>query len=142
MMRSLGADHVIDYTQQDFTKSGQHYDLILDVQGHHSIFDYRRILTPAGIYVMVGGATALVNQVIFLAPFIALTSNKKMGLLLHKANRGLAYMKELFEAGKVVPVIDKRYPLSEVAEALRYFAAGHVKGKIIISLAEIDSRKL
>lgn len=142
MMRSLGADHVIDYTQEDFTKSGQHYDLILDVQGYHSIFDYRRVLTPAGIYVMVGGATALVNQVIFLAPFIALTSNKKMGLLLHKANRGLAYMKELFEAGKVVPVIDKRYPLSEVAEAMSYFAVGHVKGKIIISLAEVDSCKL
>jgi NADPH:quinone reductase-like Zn-dependent oxidoreductase len=136
IMRSLGADHVIDYTQEDFTKNGQQYDLILDVTARHSIFDYRRSLSPTGNYVMVGGSTSLVYQLMLLGPFISLTSSKKMGLLLHKANRGMAFMKELIETGKVKPVIDRRYPLSEVAEALRYFAKGHAKGKIVITLEQ------
>ena len=134
LMRSLGADQVIDYTQEDFTKNGQRYDLILDIQGRHSIFDYKRALSPKGIYVMVGGSTLLVNQIIFLGPLISLISNKKMGLLLHKANKGMALMKELAETGKAKSVIDRRYPLSEVAEALRYFGEGHAKGKIVITL--------
>ena len=136
IMRSLGADHVIDYTQEDFTKNGQHYDLILDIQGRHSIFDYKRALSPKGIYVMVGGSSTLVNQLMFLGPFITLTSSKKMGLLLHKANRGMDFMKEFLEAGRVKPVIDSRYPLSEVANALRYFSEGHVKGKVVITLEQ------
>ena len=134
MLRSIGADHVIDYTNEDFTRNGQHYDLILDVMGYHSIFDYRRALSPRGRYVMVGGCTSLVNQVLLLGPWISLSGSKKMGLLLHKPNKGLAFMKELFETGKVVPVIDRRYPLSEVADALRYLGEGHVKGKVVISV--------
>lgn len=134
-MRSLGADHVIDYTQQDFTKNGQHYDLILDVMGFHSLFDYKRALSHRGIYVMVGGATFLVNQLLFLGPFVLLTSGKKMGLLMHKPDANdLDYMKALFEAGIVTPVIDKRYPLSETAEAMRYFGEGGVKGKVVITM--------
>jgi len=131
-VRSMGADHVIDYTQEDFTKNGQRYDLILDIKGSHSIFDYKRALSPKGIYVMVGGSSALVNQVLFLGSWISMFSRKKMGLLLHKANKGLAFMNELFEAGKVVPVIDRRFPLSKVSDALRYFGEGHARGKVVI----------
>lgn len=134
MMRSLGADHVIDYTHEDFTKNGQQYDLILDVTAYHSIFDCKRALSPGGIYVMVGGSSAQANQVIFLGPWISMIGGKKMGLLLHKPNKGMAFMKELLEAGKVVPVIDRRCPLEEVAEALRYLGEGHVKGKVVITL--------
>jgi NADPH:quinone reductase-like Zn-dependent oxidoreductase len=135
IMRSIGADHVIDYTQEDFTKSGQRYDLILDMAAHHSIFDYYRALSPKGIYVMEGGSTARIFQVVFLGPLISMTTSKKMGILAHKPNKGLAFMKELFEAGKVKPVIDKRYPLSEVAEALRYFGKGQARGKVVITVA-------
>ena len=134
MMRSIGADQVIDYTQEDFTHNGQCYDLILDVVGSRSIFDYKRALSPKGIYVMVGGSSALANQLLFLGPWISMIGSKKMSLLLHKANKGLAFLIELFETGKVVPVIDKRYPLSEVPEALRYFGEGHAQGKVVITV--------
>ncbi len=132
MMRSIGADHVIDYTQEDFTKNGQRYDLILDNAAYHSIFDYKCALSPKGIYVMVGGSSARIFQVMFLGPLISMTGSKKMGLLMHKPNKDLAFLKELFESGKVVPVIDRRFTLSEVAEALRYFGEGHARGKVVI----------
>ena len=138
MVRSIGAGQVIDYTQEDFTKSEQRYDLILDVAGYRSIFDYKRALSPQGIYVMVGGSMARIFQVALLGPWISMTGSKKMRLLPAKPNKGLAFMKELFEAGKVVPVIDKRFPLSEVAEALRYFGEGHVQGKVVITLEHND----
>jgi NADPH:quinone reductase-like Zn-dependent oxidoreductase len=138
MLRSIGADDVIDYRNEDFTRKGQQYDLILDVMGYHSIFDYKRALSPRGKYVMVGGCTALVNQVLLLGPWISLSGSKQMGLLLHKPNKGLDFMKELFETGKVVPVIDRRYPLSEVADALRYLGEGHVKGKVVISVVHTN----
>ena len=135
MMRSIGADRVIDYTQEDFTKNGQVYDLILDVVTYRSIFDYKRVLGPKGIYVMLGGGSwARVYQTMFLGPLISMTGSRKMGILMHKPNKGLAFIKELFEAGKVVPVIDRRYSLSKVAEALRYFGEGHAKGKVVITL--------
>ncbi len=134
MMRSMGADRVIDYTQEDFTKNGGRYDLILDVAGYRSIFDYRRALSPKGIYVMVGGSMSLMFQVLFLGPWISMAGSQKMGILMHKPNKDLALMKALFEAGKVVPVIDRRYPLSGVAEALRYFGEGHARGKVVITL--------
>ena len=135
MMRSIGADQVIDYTKEDFTKNGQRYDLILDVAAYHSIFDYKRALSPKGIYVMVGGSNAQIFQGFLLGPLISMTTSKKMGILMHKPNKDLAFMKELFEAGKVVPVIDRRYPLSEVAEAFRYLEEGHHQGKIVITVA-------
>ena len=134
LMRSLGAHQVIDYTQQDFTRNGQQYDLILDISGTHSIFDVRRSLSTRGRYVMVGGSTTLVNQLLFLGPWLTIAGRKKMGLLMHKANRGLDDLMALVETGDVVPIIDKRYRLDEVAEAMRYFAAGSVKGKIVMSL--------
>ena len=137
MLRSLGTDHVIDYTQEDFTKNGQVYDLILDVVTYRSIFDYKRALSPKGIYVMLGGGSwARVIQTMFLGPLISLTGSKKIHILMYKPNKkeDVDFMKELLEAGKVKPVIDRRYPLSEVAEALRYLGEGHAQGKVVITV--------
>ena len=134
MVRSIGADHVIDYTQEDFTQNGQLYDLIIDVAAYRSTFDYKRALSPEGAYGVIGGSTARFFQTMFLGPWISLIGSKKMGTVGAKPNEGLAFMKELFEAAKVVPVIDRRYPLSEVPEAFRYFGEGHVRGKIVITM--------
>jgi NADPH:quinone reductase-like Zn-dependent oxidoreductase len=139
MVRSIGADQVIDYTQEDFTKSGQRYDLILATAGYRSIFDYKRALSPKGIYVSTGGSEAQTYQAIFLGPFISMTGSKKMGAWVAKANqKNLVFLGELLKAGKVVPVIDRRYPLSEVAEALRYYGEGHARGKVVITLEHND----
>lgn len=137
MMRSLGADHVIDYTKEDFTKSGKHYDFIFDVAAYHSVFDYKRVLNPNGKYVMIGGSTGRIFQIMFLAPLISRFGSKEMGVLMHRPNKkDLNKLKELFEAGKVMPVIDRHYPLSEVAEAFRNFGEGQVIGKLVIKVAE------
>jgi NADPH:quinone reductase-like Zn-dependent oxidoreductase len=136
MMRSIGADHVIDYTKEDFTKNGQSYDLILDVVTYHSIFDYRRVLSPNGIYVMLGGGSwARVFQTMLLGPLISMIGSKKMGILIHRPNtKDLGTLIKLIETGKVKPIIDRIYPLSNAAEALRYFEEGHAKGKVVITL--------
>jgi NADPH:quinone reductase-like Zn-dependent oxidoreductase len=135
MVRSIGADQVIDYTQEDFTKNGRHYDLILAANGYHPILDYRRALSPKGIYVMSGGSWAQMFQAMLLGPWISMIGSKKMGALSAKANpKDLAFVKELIEAGKVKPVIDRRYPLSEVPEALRYLGEGHARGKVVITM--------
>jgi len=136
MLRSIGSDHVIDYTQEDFTKNGQHYDLILDVVVHRSIFDYKRALSPKGICVFVGGSMTRLFLNNLLGSLISMTGSKKMGLVMWKPNKkeDLLLLKELFEAGKVVPVIDRRYPLSEVSEAFRYLEEGHAKGKVVITM--------
>jgi NADPH:quinone reductase-like Zn-dependent oxidoreductase len=136
MLRSIGADHVIDYTKADFSKSGQRYDLILDVVAHRSILAYRRALGPKGIYVFVGGSTSAIFQALFLGPLISKIGSKKMGVVMWKPNNkeDLAFLEELLEAGQVVPVIDRRYPLSEVPEALRYLEGGHVLGKVVITV--------
>jgi NADPH:quinone reductase-like Zn-dependent oxidoreductase len=131
MVRSIGADHVIDYTQEDFTKSEQRYDLILDNVANRSISDYTRALSPKGSYVSV----AFNLSSLFLGPLISMTGSKKVGSMLHKPNvKDLVHMKELIEAGKVVPVIDRRYPLSEVPEAFRHFIEGHPSGKVVITV--------
>jgi len=136
MLRSIGADHVIDYTQEDFTKNGELYDLILDIAGHHSIFQYKRALSPKGIYSIVGGSRATIFQAVFLGPLISMTGSKKMGLMTWKPNEkeDLDFIIKLIESGKVIPVIDRRFPLSETAEALRYFEEGRTKGKIVITM--------
>jgi NADPH:quinone reductase-like Zn-dependent oxidoreductase len=141
MLRSIGADHVVDYTQEDFTKSGQRYDLILDVVARRSIFSYRRALNPAGVCVFVGGSTAAIFQALFLAPLISMIGSKKMGVVPRKPNEkeDLALLQELFEAGHVVPVIDRSYPLSQVPEALRYLEEGRFLGKVVITVAN-DSK--
>ncbi|MHA2102493.1 MAG: NAD(P)-dependent alcohol dehydrogenase [Candidatus Hodarchaeales archaeon] len=135
MVLSIGADHVIDYTQEDFTKSGQSYDLILDVAAYRSIFDSKRALSPEGIYVCIGGSGARFFQAMFLGPLISIIGSKKLGSSLPKPNqKDFIFLKELLEAGKVVPVIDKRFPLSETAEAIRYFGEGHARGKVVITM--------
>ena len=135
MARSLGADKVIDYTREDFSQNGQRYDLILAANGYHSIFKYRRALSPKGIYVMAGGSMAQIFQALLLGPWISMTGSKKMGFLTTKSNqKDLVFMNELLEAGKVKPVIDRRYPLSEVAEALCYLGEGHARGKVVITV--------
>ena len=134
MMRSIGADHVIDYTKEDYTKSGQRYDLIIDVKAYRSVFDYKRALSPRGTFLAIGGTWTRIFQLLFLGPFIRLGGGKKMGILAYRPNKDLASLIDLIEAGKVVPVIDRRYPLDEVPEALRYLGDGHVKGKIVITV--------
>jgi len=135
MLRSIGVDQVIDYTQEDFTQKEQRYDLILATAGYRSIFDYKRALSPKGIYVSTGGSEAQTYQAMFLGPFISMTGTKKMGATVGIQNqKNLVFMKELLEAGKVVPVIDRRYPLSEVAEAIRYYGEGHARGKVVITV--------
>lgn len=121
MVRSIGADHVIDYTKEDFTHRGERYDLIVAANGNRSILDYRRTLTPTGRYVMIGGSGTQMTQAIFLGPFISIISKKKMGNLMASASqKDLVFIKELLEAGKIKPVIDKRYTLSQVPDAMQY----------------------
>src|SRR6266700_2957587 len=137
MVRSIGADHVIDYTQADFTKNGQHYDLIYDAVGNRSVSDYKRALNPNGTCVIAGfqNLPRLFEHVV-LGPLRSKTGNKKVGLMgIAKMNqKDLVYVKALFEAGKVVPVIDRRYPLRETAEAIRYLEEGHARGKVVITV--------
>jgi len=138
MLRSIGADHVIDYNQDDFTKNGQPYDLILDIVVQRWIFDYKRALTREGIVVMVGGSMTRVFLNIFLGKIM--TSKKKIGVGAWKPNKkeDLNFLKELFEADKVKPVIDRCYPLSSVPEAFRYLEKGLAKGKVVITVEHKD----
>jgi NADPH:quinone reductase-like Zn-dependent oxidoreductase len=137
MVRSIGADHVIDYTREDFAQSEQRYDLILAAGGYRSIFDYRRTLGPEGTYVMVGGAQAQVYEAMLLGPFISMTGRQRMvNLAAMSDQEDLVFVKGLIEGGQVVPVIDRRYPLNQVAEALRYYGEGHSRGKVIITVVE------
>ena len=142
MVRSIGADHVIDYTKEDFTQNGQRYDLILATAGYRSIFDYKRALSLGGIYVSTGGsmkgpkAMAQIFQALLLGPLLSMIGSQKLSALILKPNKDLVFMKELIEAGKVKPVIDRRYSLNEVPEALRYYAEGHTRGKVAITLGE------
>jgi NADPH:quinone reductase-like Zn-dependent oxidoreductase len=135
MVRSIGADQAIDYTQEDFTKSGQHYDLILDCVGNHSLLACRRVLNPDGICVIAGAPK---KPGIFLtraltAPVLSWFGSQKFVLFIAKLRKeDLAVLGELVAAGKVTPVIDKRYALSEAPEAIRYLEAGHARGKVLV----------
>jgi NADPH:quinone reductase-like Zn-dependent oxidoreductase len=136
--RSMGADHIIDYTKEDATKNGRRYDLIIAVNGYHSILYYRHALSPNGTYVFVGGSKLVTQlfQAMLLGRLISMTGSKKMGFMgVAKINqKDLIFLKELLEAGKMVPLIDKRYKLDEVAEAYRYFEEGHASGKLVITM--------
>ncbi|WP_081637819.1 NAD(P)-dependent alcohol dehydrogenase [Paenisporosarcina sp. HGH0030] len=135
IVQSIGAAHVIDYTKEDFTKKAERYDLILAVNGYKPISAYKRSLNPKGNYVMVGGAGAQLTQAMVLGPWHSFISNKKMGTMLQSANqKDLIFMKELLEAGKVKPVIDRCYKISEVPDAFRYFEEGHAQGKVVITV--------
>jgi NADPH:quinone reductase-like Zn-dependent oxidoreductase len=138
LVRSVGADEVIDYTQEDFTQGGQRYDVMLDLVGSRSLSDCRRALTPRGTYVLVGVAdmgrwfgVARQIKVFSLSPLV----RQRMRVFIVRHNReDLAVLKQLVEAGKVAPVIDRRYQLSEVPEALRYQGEGHARGKLVIAV--------
>jgi NADPH:quinone reductase-like Zn-dependent oxidoreductase len=138
-VRSIGADQVSDYTQEDFTKGGQRYDLILALAGHHQISDYKRALSPEGIYVCAGGSFTQYFQALLLGPLISMMGSKKMGSVLGNPNQeDFELLMELFEAGEVEPVIDRSYPLSEVSEALQYYGEGHAQGKVVITVVQND----
>ncbi len=148
MVRSLGADQVIDYTQADVTKNGQRYDLILAVNGYHPIFAYRRVLRPTGVYVFVGASKdhliQAVLQAMLLGPLISRTGGQKMGFMgiANMNQQDLVFVRELLEAGKVVPMIDRCYPLPETAEALRYLEEVHARGKIVITVDQNNNTSL
>jgi NADPH:quinone reductase-like Zn-dependent oxidoreductase len=139
MVRSLGADHVIDYTQENFTEGEERYDLILDMVGNHSLLSLGEVMTPDGILVIVGSSskgdflgpmTRPINALL-LSPFVSQT----MGMMLAELNpEDLAVMSELMQSGKVTPVIDRSYSLSETPEAIRYVEEGHARGKVVISM--------
>ena len=135
LMRSLGADHVIDYKKENFTRNGQQYDLILDNIAKYGIFDYKRALSSKGIYAMVGGAPSSILQVLLFGPLISKKEGKKIGILMHKPNPAdLVVLNDFFEEGKVKPVIDKCFPLNQTAAAIRYLGEGYVMGKVIITI--------
>ncbi len=141
LVRSIGADHVIDYTKEDFTKNGQRYDLIHAANGHHSIFEYKRALSPNGIYVVTGGSMSQMFQGMLLGPLMSKKGGKKMGFLSVKQNKkDLGFIAKLLQAGKVKSVIDKYYTLSDVPKAISYLEAGHAKGKVVITLQHASKR--
>ena len=131
LVRSIGADHVVDYTREDVTKKGQLFDLIFDNAAFRSISKYRRIMAPGGRYVLAGGSMSRFFQLMLMS----MTGVKNMGLMVANVNqKDLRFLIELMKAGKVRSIIDKRYPLSETAEALRYLEEGHARGKVVITV--------
>jgi NADPH:quinone reductase-like Zn-dependent oxidoreductase len=135
MARSIGADHVIDYTREDFTRNGQRYDLILAANGHHPISDYLRALSPDGIYVVAGGSMLQLFQAALQGRRNSKAGSQKTYVIsLTQSQKDLIFMKELLETGKVVPVIDGCYPLSKTADAFRYFEKVHARGKVVITM--------
>lgn len=135
MANSLGADHVIDYTKEDFTINGKQYDIILAANGYHPIRDYQRALSPNGVYVMVGGTMKQLTEALTLGPWLSKSGKRKMGNLLAKpSQKDLLFISELLAKGTVVPVIDQCYPLKGVPEAMRYVGAGHAHGKVVITV--------
>lgn len=135
LVRSLGADYVIDYKQEDFTKNGKQYDLIIDLVASHSIRNYKRSLARGGVYGMVGGHMKHIFNTLVLGGIISLFGNKKLGMIGIKPNQKLDYIVKLIEKEKIFPVIDKRYFLSEVPEAMSYQSEGRTKGKIVINIS-------
>ena len=137
LLSSLGADHLVDFRKEDYTRTGQQYDKILDVIAHRSVSDYKRALKPGGIFSMIGGSMGLLLlQMMVTAPILSWFSNKKIGIMGYRVNRkDLEFLNQLFEEGKVIPVIDKCFALADVPDAFRYFISGTFKGKIVISIS-------
>jgi NADPH:quinone reductase-like Zn-dependent oxidoreductase len=141
--RKLGADHVIDYTQQDFTRSGQRYDLIFAANGYHQLSAYKRALNPKGTCVVSGGSLSQIMQAMLLGRWMSQTGGRKMAALTSRPNQNdLGFIRGLLEEGKVVPVIYRCYPLSGFAEALRYLGEGHARGKIVITVEHHDETRI
>jgi len=132
---SLGAAHVVDYTREDFTRSGRRYDLILGANAHHSIFDYRRALSENGRFVLCGGGGVPMTQAVILGPLLSRIGSRPVRAVVAKIDeKDLELLAQLVAEGKVVPVIERRYPLSGVPDALRYLEEGHARGKVVITL--------
>ena len=139
MVRSIGADHVIDYTKEDYTRTGQRYDLLVDIAGNRTLAECRRVLAPAGVLVGVGapdngrwlGPAARGMKIVLLSPLV---SQRLTVFLAQQRREDLAFLRDLIEAGKLTPVIDKTYPLTAVAEAVAHLETGHAKGKVVISM--------
>lgn len=132
---ALGANHVIDYTQEDFTQSGKQYDLILAANGYHTLGEYKRALAPGGVYVMAGGKTRQIFEAVLLGSWYSRGGDKKLtNVMAHSSVPDLLALNELIETGKVKPAIDRTYPLAQTADALRYLGEGHARGKIIIKV--------
>ena len=135
ILRAIGVDHILDYTKEDFTQAKEYYDLILGVNGSNPITTYKRLLKPTGIFVHVGGSESQLYQTLILGPFISMSGTKKMKSFLQRANQeDLKVVRGLLETGKVRPIIDKQYKLSEIAKAFEYFQEGHAQGKVVITL--------
>jgi NADPH:quinone reductase-like Zn-dependent oxidoreductase len=141
MVRSIGADHVIDYTKEDFTRNGKQYDLIFDAVGNRSVADFKRALSPNGICAVAGFTTlSRLFQVVVLGAWVSMTGNRKIGLMATAKpdKKDLLFIKELLETGKVTPVIDRCYPLNKVPDAIRYLEEGRAKGKVVITVEHND----
>ncbi len=137
LARSLGANHVIDYTKENFTENGQQYDLIFAANGYHPLSAYKRALTSNGIYVMAGGTAKQIFSAMLLGSLMSIGGNKKIGGVSAKpSQKDLIFMKELIESGKVKPKIDKIYPFADLAKALQYIGEGHAQGKVVITMDE------
>jgi NADPH:quinone reductase-like Zn-dependent oxidoreductase len=136
LVRKLGADHVVDYANEDFTKNGQRYDLIVDIAAAHSISDYKRMMNPNATFVLVGMRDKILRRLLsFIIRSKLSRGDKKFVFFVAKSNgEDLVVLKELMEAGKIVPVIDRRYPLSETAQAMRYLIDGGARGKIVLTM--------
>jgi len=136
LVRSLGADHVIDYTREDFTRLGHRYDRIIDVMATRSVSEIRRALTPRGVYIVIGGSIARLFWIMVAGLVISATGGQKLGIAYWKPfnPEDVASLTELLEARKITPVIDRRFPLEEVPQALRYVEDGHALGKVVITV--------
>jgi NADPH:quinone reductase-like Zn-dependent oxidoreductase len=136
MVRAIGADHVIDYTKEDFTRSGQHYEVIFAVNGYRPLADYKKALSPQGTYICAGGTMTQFFQAMLLGPLLSRTGGKKMRSMgIAKVNqKDLNYLGELLATGKIAPVIDRRFPLSEIVAAFRYLEEAHAQGKVVITV--------
>jgi NADPH:quinone reductase-like Zn-dependent oxidoreductase len=138
ILRSLGADHLIDYRKEDYTRTGRQYDYVLDVIAHRSVSDYKRVLKPGGIFAMIGGSMGgLLVQMMLIQPLLSKFRKKKLGIMGYKVSReGLNELTHLFNEKKIFPVIDKVFSLEDTADAFRYFGQGNFKGKIVVSITD------
>ena len=134
MLKDLGADHVIDYRKEDFTKSGKHYDLIIDNVANRSLSDYKGTLSPEGIFIMVGGSMSTILQAMLFSKLLSVFGSKKLKILAHKPNKDLNALIELCNSGTYQPILEKIYSLSETPEAMRLLGEGHAKGKVVIKI--------
>ncbi|HEX9611987.1 MAG TPA: NAD(P)-dependent alcohol dehydrogenase [Candidatus Bathyarchaeia archaeon] len=144
LVRKLGADHVVDYAKEDFTRNGQRYDLIVDIAAAHSISDYKRMMNPNATFVLVGMRDKILRRLLsFIVRSKLSRGDKKFVFFVAKSNQeDLVVLKELMEAGKIVPVIDRRYPLGETAQAMRYLIEGGARGKIVIRVDHQDEKQV